>query len=141
MFTDSSNLAAAGVYRNKWTVVQFNGQHSWMRNKTIAWRELLAVAVFGTWLRNKDLIMNINNMAIHECVNTVKSKDPEIMSLIRALYFYMSIYNICYASVHMRSELNELTDSLSQNNMSLFRKLSPNSDTEMTPPKDLIYNL
>ena len=144
VFTDASNEAAAGVIGNKWTLLQFVGKNAWMKEKTIAWRELLAVvltiATFGGILRYCDVIMNIDNQAIQTCIENGKSKDPEIMALIRCLYFYCAIYNINYRAIHLSSKCNQIADSVSRLNFALFRTLVPNAEVYMTNPVDIILN-
>ena len=115
-----------------------------MKEKTIAWRELLAVvltiATFGGILRYCDVIMNIDNQAIQTCIENGKSKDPEIMALIRCLYFYCAIYNINYRAIHLSSKCNQIADSVSRLNFALFRTLVPNAEVYMTNPVDIILN-
>ena len=100
LFTDASDTAASGIIGNKWTVLTFDKKNSWMAKMPIAWRELLAVilaiSTFGPIIRYADILMNIDNKAIQQCITNGKSKDPQIMALIRVLYFYCAIYNVNY---------------------------------------------
>ena len=144
LFSDASNIAAAAVLGNKWTILTFQGKNEWMARKSIAWRELvavvLAISTFGSLLRYCDVLMNIDNQAIQQCVNSGKSRDPEIMALIRVLYFYCAIYNVNYNSVHLSSKCNQIADSASRLNINLFKQLVPNADPKMTPPADFLLN-
>ena len=125
----------------KWS---FSGSENWMKEKTIAWRELFAVlitvATFGPYLKNRDLVMNIDNEAIQQSVQNGKSKQPDLMALIRALYFYTSIYNITYTTVHVKSAENPLADAISRDREDIFRQLAPISDICMTPPRNVILD-
>ena len=115
-----------------------------MAKKSIAWRELvavvLAVSTFGSILRYCDVLMNIDNQAIQQCVQNGKSRDPDIMALIRVLYFYCAIYNVNYNTVHLSSKCNQIADSASRVNIKQFKQLVPNADVYMTPPADFLLS-
>ncbi len=40
---------------------------------------------------NQSVTIFVDNMNMVQCINSGKSKDPAIMGLIRALYYYISI--------------------------------------------------
>ncbi len=58
--------------------------------------------------------MFVDNMGMVQYINSGKSKDPAIMGLIRALYYYTSIYHVNYKSVHLYSVDNGSADALSR---------------------------
>ena len=144
VFSDASDIAAAGVVGNKWTVLKFCGKNAWMAKKSIAWREMLAVlltiSTLGMNIKYSDVLMNIDNQAIQLAIQAGKCKDREIMCLIRALYWYCALYHIHYATVHIRSQVNCQADALSRDNVMLFRQFNPASDLHMTPPIDFLMD-
>ena len=105
-----------------------------MAERTIAWHELYAVvlglAMFGSDMSYKYIAMYIDNQAVLHCVNSGVWKDPVIMLLIRALYYYVTRYNIRYRAFYVSSIDNGPTDSLSRNDLARFRSLCPNADTQ-----------
>lgn len=144
IFTDSSDLAAGICHRTAWTIFPFDQHNAWMRQMSIAWRELfavvLAVAIHGPKISGRDLIMNIDNQAICWCVNKSKSKDPHIMNLIRALYFYTSIYHINFRAVHISTHDNWGADALSRLDLDKFRQFNPTADMCMTTAVPVLIN-
>ena len=144
LFTDASDKAMAGVWATKWVMIQFAGEFAWMAKKSIAWREMaavvMAVATFGPWLKNRAVVMNIDNKGIQEAIKRGKSRDPQIMALIRSLYFYTATFKIEYDTVHLYSHVNASADALSRYDMQLFRTLNPGSDQLMTKPADFLID-
>ena len=84
--------------------------------------------------------MNIDYKGVKEAVQQGKSRDSDIMTLIRSLYFYTAIYEIEYKSIHLYSKVSVLADALSRYNMVQFRTLNPNSDQFMTQPADFLLD-
>ena len=144
IFTDASDLAMGIMYKNSWCIVQFAGKYEYMKHKSIAWRELCAVvlciATFAEKLANKNVTMNIDNQAICHCVNSGKSKDPGIMALIRALYYYTSLSGIHYRALHLSSQDNSSADALSRIDLIKFFELNPYADVVMSKPVDIILD-
>ena len=138
VFSDASDIAAGIVCYSAWSIFTFDGQYLWMRKKSIAWRELFAVVLlmctFGPRLQNSHVTMFIDNMSMVQCVNSGKSKEVAIMGLIRALYYYTSLYCINYKAIHLSSASNAIADSLSRMQFDRFRNLHPLADSTMTLP-------
>ena len=144
VFSDASDIAAGAVCYHSWSVFAFDGKYLWMRNKSIAWRELFAVVLlmctFGPRLQGNYVTMFIDNMSMVHCVNSGKSKDVSIMGLIRALYYYTSLYHISYKAIHLSSADNALADSLSRMQFDRFKYLHPSADMFMTAPVECIID-
>jgi len=144
VFTDASDIAVGIVCGRAWSIFEFTGKHLWMTKKSIAWRELFAVVLllctFGSSLQNQSVTMFVDNMSMVQCINAGRSKDPAIMGLIRALYYYTSIYHINYKSVHLYSTDNGSADALSRLQFSRFMSLNPLADKHITPPLECIID-
>ena len=142
MFTDASGSAAAAVYKDNWTIVKFDGEWAWIKDKDITFKEfyavVLGVATFGHQLYRKQLLMNIDNEAVHYCIQNGKSKDSELMGLVRALYFYTTKHHIQYDTCHVPGVLNILADSLTRDRMQLFFQHLPTAHRTMTRPCRII---
>ena len=138
MFSDASDKAAAAVLGNLWTIQTFDGEFTWLQNKPIAYRELyavvLGVATFASHLRYSQLLMNIDNLGIHYCIENGKSTDTDIMGLIRALYWYTSVHKIDYISCHLPGADNILSDSLSRLRIEVFYMHLPTACKKMSRP-------
>ena len=138
LFTDASDLGAGMVLGNRWSMFRFAGTHDWMKYKSIQWRELfavvLALATFGPLLRYRDVLMNIDNQAIQISVAQGKSKEPELMAMIRAIYFYTSIHNITYQTVFVPGAQNHAADACSRLDVDRLRRCVPRAELVMTKP-------
>ncbi len=144
MFIDDSDVAVGILCGNAWTIFEFTGKYLWMTKKLIAWREMfsvvLLVCTFGHSLHNQSVTMFVDNMGMVQCINSGKSKDPAIMGLIRALYYYTSIYHVNHKSVQLYSVDNGSADALSRLQLWWFQALNPLADQLMTPPGEFIID-
>ena len=142
IFTDASDIAMGGVVGNKWTHIAFEGQYHWMLNKTIPWKELAAIvmtlATFGPILRNKHVLMHVDNEGIQVAIEKGSSKIEDIMKLVRVLYFYCGIYNITYKAVHISTHLNSSADAISRHKWELFFQINPGADKRKTHSVDFL---
>ena len=86
MFTDASDNAAAAVVGRNWTIQVFDGEFAWIKSKPIAFKELYAVllgiSTFAIPLKGHQVLINIDNMAVHYCVNIRVSKDTNVMTIL-----------------------------------------------------------
>ncbi len=116
------------------------GKYLWMTKKPIAWREMFAVVLilctFGHSMHNQSVTMFVDNMGMVQC----NSKDPVIMGVIRALYYYTSIYHVNYKYVHMYSVDNGSADTLSRLQFMQFQALTTLTDQLMTHPRECIID-
>ncbi len=92
LLTDASDLAAAAVYGNQWTILEFTGENQWLAKTKISLREmiavLLALATFGQQLADQQVLMNVDNQNVVQAIQGSKSRDPKLMQMVRALYMY-----------------------------------------------------
>lgn len=141
MFTDASDQAIAATFGNEWFYRCFVGRYAHFRQKSITYRELLAlvvaVATFGRYLVGKRVIFHIDNIACVYIVNSVYSKCEEMMVLVRRLYWLLSEYQMECHAVYINTKLNHCADSLSRLDMDRFRYYSPESEPCMTWPEPL----
>ena len=125
-------------------MVTYTGEYIWLQSKSIQYRELYAavmtVATFSDQLRNCQTIMHIDNEAMQKAIQSKTSKVPEITGLIRALYYYTTIHNIQYQSIHIRSKLNRDSDNLSRLNLMQFFIDNPNANKNMSRPARIIID-
>ena len=141
-FSDASDIAIGGMYENSWYVIPFVGEYKWLAGKSIQYRELYAVvetiATFASRLRNSQTVIHCDNEAMQLSIVSGKSKVPELMGLIRALYFYTATHHIEYTCLHIRSKINANSDRLSRLRMIEFYYYLPTADKRMTRPARII---
>ena len=138
LYSDASDTGAAAVLDNSWTAIVYEGEYAWLKDKPIMYRELhavvLAVATFSHELHGSQVLMHIDNQAVHHCITSAKSKDYDINCLIRVLYYITSIHKIMYKSTHIYGVCNVQADALSRQNYELFRIMCPNANVSMCRP-------
>ena len=136
--TDASDIAVSAIYGKKWAYEMFVGDKKWLKSMSIAYRELyavlLCVSTFGEDLRNKMVAMYIDNQGMMASINSGKSKNPQIMSLIRSLYYLTTKYNIHYKAIFLNTFQNAVADSASRGQWVRFRTLHPSADVLPTQP-------
>ena len=144
LFSDASNVALAGICNKSWTIVPYTGEYIWLQNKSIQYRELyaavLTVATFSNQLRNCQALMHIDNEAMQKAIKAKSSKIPEIMGLIRALYYYTTIHNIQYDTIHIRTHLNRDSDNLSRLRLTQFFLENPQANKNMSRPARILID-
>ncbi len=142
VFSDASGHSAAATYQNHWTVISFTGENEWMANLSICYKEFIAVilciASFGESLRNKQVLMNIDNQTVIHAIEGQRSKSVLLMKLVRSLYFYTTKYSIQYECVYIPSASNDFADSVSRLEFSRLFELYPFADRVMTTPAKII---
>ncbi len=143
VFTDASDIVVGIVCGNAWTAFEFTGKYLWMTKKHIAWMEMFAIVLllctFGHSWHNLSVTIFVDNMCMVQCINSGMSKDPAIMGLIIALYYYTSIYHVNYKSVHLYSVDNGSADTLSRLQFRRFQALNTLADQLMTGPSRGMY--
>ena len=145
MFTDASDSAAAAVVGKNWTIQVFDGEFAWIRNKHIAYKELYAVllgiSTFAVPLKGHQLLTNIDNMAIHGCIEKGRSKEYDLNCLLRCLFYYLSVNKITMETCYIASCRNVLADSLSRGKLDVFFAAFPCASPRMTRPCRVITDL
>ena len=138
LYSDASDTGEAAVLGDEWTVIVYEGEYEWLREKTIMYRELhavvMAVATFSYKLRGSQVLMHIDNEAVHHCVKAAKCKEHDINCLLRVLYYFTSVHKIEYKSTHVPGITNVLADALSRQNYALFKCMAPNAKPRMCRP-------
>ena len=143
LWTDASNVAAGAVFKNEWFCVPFIGDKKWMADMPIAWRELYIVVLsLNTWgekMIAHRITLNVDNMAICHCINKGSSKNPELMELIRCLYYVMFKYDMECKAVYLPSAANVQADAISRLDFITFRNSKPESNRWQTGYKEISY--
>jgi hypothetical protein len=84
--------------------------------------------------------MYIDNQAIYWCIDNGKSKKPEILQLIRSLYYYTVLYKIEYKAFYLPTHENTLADAVSRLEFHKLYSCKPDIDEWPTEPVSVILD-
>jgi len=133
IYTDASGTEGfGGFWKGQWFNGQWPEQYKLTSGKaglSIEWQELypirVACVIWGTHFQNKRVTVWCDNESVVAIINTMKSKVPEIMDLIRPIVAQSLEQNFVLKAVHLSSEENSIADALSRFQMDKFRQLAP----------------
>ena len=116
-----------------------------LKSMSIAWRELYAIVVAcATWrftFSGKCVIFNCDNEAIVFSIVSGVSKNVEIITLIRMIFFICSCCNFECSAVYLPSKMNVLAAALSRNDIKNFRKNCNLNNMQRCKPVDILSEL
>jgi hypothetical protein len=92
----------------------------------------LAFLMFTSELQGRSIIIHTDNEALVHVINSRKSKDNLILSLLRMLHLTCLHNNIRIKAVHIPGYLNSLADALSRLQVSRFKAEAPWADPSPT---------
>ena len=94
------------------------------RQHYIKVKELLPIVIAAAvwWLNwfNKSILCRCDNEAVVHIIDTGTSKDPQVMGLMRCLYFIAECFKLLLSAAHVSGVSNSLADTLSCNNLPFF---------------------
>ena len=137
LYTDASGTEGWGEYwSGKWIRDHWSPEQQEM---STAWKELYAITVaahtWGTFWKHLKIVFNCDNLTVVTVWQKGTSKSPEIMALVRLLYFCAAHHNINICVQHIPGQINEIADSISRFQEVHFRELAPNAN----PSPDNIF--
>jgi hypothetical protein len=107
------------------------------RDKGIAFKELFAVvvatAVWGRTWRGQVVRAHCDNEAVVWVMSSRTSKNPELMHLLRCLFFIEAELGFSLSVVHIAGVANDLADDLSRDRLSSFLLKVPRARPLPTP--------
>ena len=140
LYTDASGLGLGGVFGSKWFSCQ------WPQNfqqYDINFKEIFAIfAALSTWghlLANKQINFHCDNLNVVSIWLTGSCKNPDIMRVVRALFFTCATHNINLLTTHIPGYLNHAADILSRLQVSKFLLVYPEAETDPSPLPDSIW--
>lgn len=140
ILSDASGSWGCGAYwEGRW--FQIPWPQSW-ESTNIAPKELIpivmAVAVWGPYWTGQRIRCQCDNMAVVFSVNRGTARDPQLMRLLRTLFFFCALHRITVSACHIAGVLNASADALSRNNLPLFLSLNPQASSQPSViPADL----
>ena len=135
LYTDASGGIGCGAWSGRhWF------QYFWpdeFATRSIAVKELvpivMACIVWGKIWRQQNVLAHCDNQAVVEVINTGSCKDPELMQLLRSLFFITAHLEITLRAVHIPGLLITGADAISRDNLILFHSQVPAARPSPTP--------
>ena len=81
---------------------------------------LLSSAVWGPQPFKCTILFQSNNLSLVRAIAKGSSKDPNVMQLLRSLWFFVALFNIEVRVEHILGCYNCIADHLSRNNLQSF---------------------
>ena len=133
LFTDASGSEGWGAYwSGRWLQDWWSPEQQKMN---ITWKELYAIVmVVHTWgfpWQNQKILFNCDNLMVVDIWAKGSTKSPEVMALVRLLYFCAACYDINVSVQHISGTENKIADAISRFQDICFRELAP--DAKATP--------
>ncbi|XP_057296124.1 uncharacterized protein LOC130625059 [Hydractinia symbiolongicarpus] len=94
----------------------------------------------GAW-KNKQLVFYTDNLAIVHVWSSGSCRCPNIMHLVRFLFFYTAEHNINLLVRHIKGQHNTYADLLSRLQVQHFKRLCPEAEADPTPIPSSILQL
>ena len=140
VWTDASNIGYGCYFSGHWFCERFVGAKV---QRDILWRELYALlkaaATWGHLWRGKRILFHCDNHAGVSIIKSGTSKRPDIMPLIRGLFFVAAEHCFECSAAYITSEDNGVADALSRGQFLRFHQLAPEADVYMTVPVCVLY--
>ena len=105
--------------------------------KQIATKELIpiliAAVVWGHTWTGVQVLSLCDNEAVVTVINSRSSREPDLMQLLRCLFFLEAHFQFYLIARHLPGVANSLADDLSRNRLPSFRRHHPNADPLPSP--------
>ncbi len=79
------------------------------------------------------MLVHCDNEAVVEVINSGSCRDPELMQLLRYLFFVLAHCDMTLRAVHIPGVENSQADAISRNNLKLFHLQNPQASPRPTP--------
>ena len=100
---------------------------------------ILACAIWGPRWQGSLVVVHCDNMGAVSVVNTGYSKVPQIMHLLRCLFFICAFFYLSVREVHVPGAQNGWADAISRNHLPLFFVQVPRAVDHQEPiPSSLL---
>lgn len=132
VWTDASGSYGCGAlvpHSGDWLQLQWPQSYARdgvrLREESITLKELLPIVIAGAiwgerWRRSAHVVMHCDNMGAVALVNSGYSRVPEMMHLLRCLFFIRAHFQFSVHAVHVPGVENTLADAISRGNLALL---------------------
>ena len=126
LYTDASGTHGWGVYwSDRWIYAQWPTEHA---HKNITWKEFHAIAAASnTWghlWQRKKVLFHCNNQSVCNTWQKGSTRQPEIMALVRMLYFCAARFDIHVMVTDIAGTTNVIADAISRLQIERFKQLA-----------------
>ena len=135
LFTDASGTLGYGIYYSGHWIAD-----TWpppLQGRSIQWKELypiaLACLLWGHSWSQKKILFHCDNQAVVDIWVSGTSRDPDIMHLVRSIFFSGATHHFTILVAHIAGTDNSIADSLSRLQIVRFHQLAPAADLTPTP--------
>ena len=98
----------------------------------------------GSLVEGTRICCYCNNIAVVFALNNGSARDPQLMRLLRSLFFFCAGYGVSVSARHVAGVLNTSAGVLSRNNLSLFFSINPQALPQPSPVpqelRELVFN-
>lgn len=123
----SGSWGAGAVWQSQWFQLQWRDEHEQQQN--IATLELVpivtAAAVWGKYWQGQTVRCRCDNQAVVFALLNRSCRDPNLMHLLRTLFFFEAHFQFSLHAEHIAGKDNQLADDLSRNNLPSFMQRCP----------------
>lgn len=102
---------------------------------------VLACAVWHQDFEKSRVVVHCDNLGTVAVVNSGYSRVPQIMQLLRCLFFIRAHFQMDLWAVHIPGVENTLADAISRNNLPLLYSQVPGSQDRQSPPSSQLLEL
>ena len=150
VWTDASGHCGCGAWWpavDGWLQLRWQQAHTkeWeaLRDESITLKELLPVvlacSVWGPGWQGSTVTFHCNNTGAVAAINSGYSRIPQIMHLLRCLFFIRARFQISVRAVHIPGQHNCIADAISRNNLDYFFSQAPQAASRCTIiPRNLL---
>ena len=149
LFTDSAGGADLGFgayFAGKWTCAHWP---QWWIDQGITaditvlemFPLLVCLHIWGQELKNKKIVFRSDNLSSVHIINSMTSKNDEVMIILRAITLLCLQLNIAFKALHVRGCFNRLADTLSRFQLQKFHELAPDADPEPSTVPNHLWNI
>ena len=83
--------------------------------------------------------MYTDNQVVYWCINSGKSRNTDLMCLIRTLCYYTTRFNIDYKACYINTNCNIIADALSRSKFGVIEQF--NLDRAPTPVPPILFDI
>ena len=141
IYTDASGSFGCGaIWACNWLQFRWPQTYSTV---PIAPKELvpivMACVIWGHTWKGQVVHVHSDNDAVVAVVNSGYSRDPQLMQLVRSLFFVLATWDIALHACHIPGVLNTVADAISRDNIPLLFSKVPEANHYPTPiPAELV---
>ena len=137
LFTDSAGGSTKGCgsyFQGKWTFLKWPEEWSGTDIlKDITYLEMIPIALsvylWGNLFLKKKILINSDNKAVVEILNSKTSKSVRVMSLVRHIVYWSLLSNVHIKGQYVPDCNNVLADCISRRKFQKFKDLALSADT------------